>query len=237
MKPFNAEFYFSRLLQSGVILIVLLVFPACMVHRLPPEPPKYVYQMEKNDRSSNSLWNDRAGLFENVQARRVNDLVTIKVSETISGSGTADTASSRASSLDVGVDSVFGLPLNFNKTNMWGNANTFIPAAKGSAKSEFAGDGSTKRAGTLTGTITAKVVEVLPNGNLVLQARKEITINNEKQILVLRGMIRPEDIALDNTIASSKVADAEVYFVGDGIIQDKQRPGWLVRLLDNVWPF
>ena len=87
------------------------------------------------------------------------------------------------------------------------------------------------------GTITAKVVEILPNGNLVLESRKEITVNNEKQILVFQGMARPEDIAMDNSIMSDKVADSRVFFVGDGVLQDKQRPGWLVRLLDKIWPF
>jgi flagellar L-ring protein precursor FlgH len=77
----------------------------------------------------------------------------------------------------------------------------------------------------------------MPNGNLVIESRKDITINREKQILVLRGMIRPEDIGNDNTVLSSRVADSEVYYVGDGVIQDKQGPGWLVRFLDKAWPF
>jgi flagellar L-ring protein precursor FlgH len=104
-------------------------------------------------------------------------------------------------------------------------------------KDSFKGAGETTRTGTLVGTITAKVVEVMPNGNLLLESRKDIVINNERQTLILRGMIRPDDVALDNTIVSSKVADAEVYFVGNGIVQEKQSPGWLVRMLDKAWPF
>lgn len=215
-----------------------LFLSACLTPTLPPPAQKYVYQEAKGLRpSANSLWTDRAGLYENVQARRLNDLVTIKVAENISGSGTADTATKKKSSLDVGVDSIFGSPLNFGLTNLWGNQTPFVPAASGHAGMDFTGNGNTTRAGTLIGTITAKVVEVLPNGNLLLQSRKEITINNEKQILIVRGMVRPEDIAMDNSVSSSKIADAEVYFVGDGVVQDKQRPGWFVRILDNVWPF
>jgi flagellar L-ring protein precursor FlgH len=102
---------------------------------------------------------------------------------------------------------------------------------------DFKGKGATNRSGKLVGTITAKVVEVMPNGNLALESRKEITINNEKQILILKGMARPDDIATDNTILSSRIADAEVFFVGDGVLQEKQRPGWLGRIVGAVWPF
>jgi flagellar L-ring protein FlgH len=227
------------LLQLVFIVFILIWFlSACMTPKLPPSGEKYVYQQEKGPRpSANSLWTDRAGLYENVQARRLNDLVTIKVAENISGSGTADTATSGKSTLEVGVDSIFGSPLNFGLKNLWGGGTPFVPAAAGHANTAFTGAGNTTRAGTLIGTITAKVVEVMPNGNLVLQSRKEITINNEKQILILRGMVRPEDIAVDNSVLSSKIADAEVFFVGDGIVQDKQRPGWFVRIIDNLWPF
>jgi flagellar L-ring protein precursor FlgH len=219
-------------------LCVVGLLTACLTPKLPPPPQKYVYQEDKGPRSStNSLWTDRAGLYENVQARRLNDLVTINVAENISGSGTADTATSGKSTLEVGVDSMFGSPLNFGLKNLWGGQTPFVPAAAGHANTAFTGTGNTTRAGQLIGTITAKVVEVMPNGNLVLQSRKEITINNEKQILILRGMVRPEDIAMDNSVSSGKIADAEVYFVGDGIIQDKQRPGWFVRVIDNIWPF
>ncbi|PJA56905.1 MAG: flagellar basal body L-ring protein, partial [Rhodocyclales bacterium CG_4_9_14_3_um_filter_68_10] len=78
---------------------------------------------------------------------------------------------------------------------------------------------------------------VMPNGTLSVESRKEITINNEKQVLILRGLVRPEDISVANMVASSKVADAEIFLVGDGVLQEKQRQGWLVRILDGVWPF
>jgi len=75
------------------------------------------------------------------------------------------------------------------------------------------------------------------NGNFILESRKELTINNEKQILIMTGMVRPVDISTDNIVLSTKIADARLYYVGDGVIQDKQSPGWLVRILDNLWGF
>ncbi|MGC2062661.1 MAG: flagellar basal body L-ring protein FlgH [Thermodesulfovibrionales bacterium] len=203
---------------------------------LPPHPPKYVYKEEKAPAvSTNSLWTDRASLYEDTKARRLNDIVTINVVENITGSGTADTTTGRDSSLSASVSTFFGAPLSL--LNAFGKGTSLNPNVAGSMKDSFKGTGSTNRAGNLVGTITAKVAEVMPNGNLVLEARKDITINNEKQTLVLRGMIRTTDIAIDNTISSSRVADAEVFYIGDGIVQDKQSQGWLVKLLDKAWPF
>jgi flagellar L-ring protein precursor FlgH len=218
----------------------LLVCSACATApKLPPSPPKYVHE-EKVGQSlskSNSLWHDTASLYEDIKARRLNDLVTINVVESIAGSGKADTAAGRDSTLSAGIDSLFGVPLDLNIKNLYGSGNAFSPTVKGSMKNDFKGTGETTREGSLIGTITAKVVEVMPNNNLVLESRKEITINNEKQILVLRGIIRPDDISIGNTVLSNRVTDAEIYFVGDGILQDKQRQGWLGRILDKIWPF
>ncbi|MDA8239477.1 MAG: flagellar basal body L-ring protein FlgH [Nitrospiraceae bacterium] len=216
-----------------------VLFAACATTpQLPPNPPKYVYHEEHGQQAPvNSLWSDGASLYEDVKARRLNDLVTINVVENITGSGTADTTTSKNSSLGASVDTVFGVPPVITGVDFFGKGKAFSPKFNGSMKDDYKGSGQTTRAGNLVGTITAKIVEVMPNGNLVIESRKDITINREKQILILRGMIRPADIANDNTVLSSRIADAEVYFVGDGVVQDKQGPGWLVRLLDKTWPF
>ena len=225
------------------VLCLLIVVSCSFTPKLPPPPPRYVYQNRPSDetrmpaRGSNSLYRDTASLYEDVKAHRLNDLLTINVVENISGSGTADTAASKASTVDASVNSLLGLPLNLGSTNLYGHGNTFTPTVNGSTAEDFKGSGGTNRAGSLVGTITAKVVEVMPNGVLSIEARKEITINNEKQILILRGMVQTDDIAVDNSVLSSRVADAEVFFVGDGVVQSKQDTGWLVKLMDKVWPF
>lgn len=242
---------FPKLVVSLLTLFIsfymLFFMTGCastLVHDLPPHPPKYVYKNEKvPEASANSLWRDTASIYEDRKARRINDLVTINVVENIAGSGTAATKTSRDSSADYGLSDFFGMNLDFNLHNafllkdMYKGANVFSPTLKGSAKSAFDGKGDTTREGKLLGTITAKVVEVMPNGNMVIESRKDLTINNEKQILVLRGMIRPDDVLPDNSIQSSYVADAEIFFVGNGVIQEKQKPGWLTRFFDQVWPF
>jgi len=222
-----------------MLLAATLLSACATTPKLPPPPPKYVHQPELSaeSRTTNSLWRDGGGLLEDFRARRVNDLLTINVLESISGSGAADTAAGKSSTLDAAVTDFFGAPLNLNRENLYGKGHTFSPTVSGSISNDFKGTGTTNRTGTIVGTITARVVEVKPNGTLSVESRKDITINNEKQTLILRGSVRPEDVSEANTVSSTKVADAEIFLVGDGVLQDKQRQGWLVRILDGIWPF
>jgi flagellar L-ring protein precursor FlgH len=231
-------------LGSG-LLVLSVIGCASNSAKLPLPPPKYVYNMDvpQYTGSANSLWSDTSNIIEDTKARQVNDLVTIKIVESLSGSGKADTDTSRDSSADYDMTNLFGMNNDFNIQNVkllkdfYKGTNVFQPKIVGSGKSDFKGEGDTNRTGTLNATITAKVVETLPNGNLLLEARKELTINEENQILVLTGVVRPYDIDADNIVLSNKLADARIYYVGDGVINDKQKPGWMVRVFDNVWPF
>ncbi len=117
--------------------------------------------------------------------------------------------------------------------------NRVDPAAVLKAKLEngFDGAGATKRKNSVAATLTAVVREVFPNGNLYIEGMKEVIINNERQYIILSGVIRPEDIRPDNSITSDLIADARIVYTGSGVVSDKQRPGWLGRLMDLVWPF
>jgi flagellar L-ring protein FlgH len=219
-----------------------LMAAACATSEFSKEkPPHYAYKESHIERPApGSLWKDSAGLFEDRKARTVNDLVTIKIVESTSASNSSATGTSRDSSMDDKVTNFFGLPLSYNLENILGKgvAGVYLtPTVSGSSKSDFAGKGNTTRAGSFVATITARVVEVLPNGNFVIESRKDIKLNREKEVLILRGVIRPEDIASDNTIASGYIANAQLTYTGDGVIADKQGQGWLVRLMDWVWPF
>lgn len=207
-------------------------------------PPKYYPETPQQAvMNEGSLWRNKASLYEDKKARRVNDLVTIIINETTTAQKKASTSATRDSNTNYGLDTFFGMNTDFNIQNLplisgfYKGDNVFSPAVKGAARSDFKGAGDTARTGRIVGTITAKVVEVLPNGNLVIESRKEIFVNNEKEILVLRGIIRPDDISHNNTILSQYVADAQIFLVGDGSIGDKQSQGWLVRFLDKIWPF
>lgn len=204
-------------------------------------PTNYVYkEPRKESGSPGSLWRESAGLFEDRKARGLNDLVTINIIESASASKKADTATGRSSSMDAGISSLFSSPLKYDLKDFvgkFGISGAISPSISASNKNDFSGSGSTTRSDSFVATITARVIEVLPNGNFLIESRKDITVNREKQVLLLRGVIRPDDIAYDNTISSNYVANAEMIYTGDGVVNDKQGQGWLVRLLDYVWPF
>lgn len=230
------------LLSTLGILILLFSVGCASTNTLPPPSPGYITGPASSEHpegytTPGSIYRERASLFEDRRARRLNDLVTVLIIENVSGSKKAETKTAKDSTLNAGIDAFFGAPLNMNLNNLYGKGNTFSPTAGSSFKNDFQGTGETTREGSLKGTITARVIDVLPNGNLVIESRKEVTLNYEKQVLVLKGLIRPDDISTNNTIYSTKVADARIFLVGDGIIDNKQVSGWLGNIVDRIWPF
>ncbi|NOY65312.1 MAG: flagellar basal body L-ring protein FlgH [Nitrospirae bacterium] len=227
-----------------LLFVIALLMSGCAssAHKLPAPSPTYIERSTQAGyvpppASPGSIFQDRASLYEDLRARRLNDLVTVLIVEKVTGSKKAETKTGRDSSFDASISKFFGAPLDLNLSNLYGKGNTFSPSVGSSIKTDFQGAGETSREGSLRGTITARVVDVLPNGNLVIESRKEITLNFEKQVLVLKGIIRPEDISAANTIESTRIADAQIYLVGEGIVDEKQSPGWLGRFMDRVWPF
>ena len=99
------------------------------------------------------------------------------------------------------------------------------------------GTGTTQRSGALSAYMTARVVDVLANGNLFIQGNREVRVNHENQIITLSGIVRPRDISAENVIQSTYIADAQITYSGTGIVNDRQKPGWLTRVIDKVWPF
>jgi flagellar L-ring protein precursor FlgH len=107
----------------------------------------------------------------------------------------------------------------------------------GTSKDTFKGTGKTSRDGNLKGTISARVVDVFPDGNLMIEGTRELKINSESQYLILSGIVRPKDIKSDNTISSTKLADARIAYTGGGSLSEKTSPGWFSRLLGVFAPF
>ncbi|MDO8425902.1 MAG: flagellar basal body L-ring protein FlgH [Deltaproteobacteria bacterium] len=187
-----------------------------------------------------SIWpgeTSRNGLFQDLRARNIGDIVTIEVSEKTSAIKEATTSTARNSSEDIAIQKFLGLPLNFGMKNFLNQGNPFSPEVQSSYEAKFDGSGTTKRSGELNATIAARVVEILKNGNLVLEGKKDTIVNNELQYIVLSGIVRPEDITKANTVSSTLVSDARIEYSGKGVVADEQSPGWMRRILDNVWPF
>lgn len=163
------------------------------------------------------------------RARRVNDVVTVRVIESITASGSADANLSKAGSAAVGVPNLFGLEKKL--------PGAIDPTNLVSAKhdTEFKGAGTTNRAGVLTAVLSARVSEVLPNGDLVLEAVRQIEINGDRQMVVLTGVARVADLGPDNVVASTSLAQLRIRYFGSGLMKDSLSPGWLVRVLNKIF--
>ena len=185
----------------------------------PPQqevPPRYEGSLFSGENGRNMFFVDR-------KARAVNDVVTVRIADVTSATGQANTNTNRASSVAGSLDNVFGYkPGNVVDAQL---------------KFGFDGKGTTTRKNALSATVTAVVREVFPNGNLFVEGSKEVIINNERQYLTVTGVVRPEDIAPDNSVSSDLLADARLVYSGRGVLSDKQRPGLLGRVVDFVWPF
>ncbi len=195
-----------------------------------PEPPP----ARKTPAGGSSLWDDRAGVFfADRRARKVNDVITIVVDEAAKASKAAGTSLSRQSAADMGFTAFLGLEKTIPQhTNIDPKQ-----AIKTDGTSTFDGSGKTTREETLTTTVSAIVREILPGGNMVIEARRDVAVNGEKQVMILHGIVRPEDVDGANAVPSSRVANARIEYYGEGDVSDKQNPGWLARIIDRVWPF
>ena len=170
-----------------------------------------------------------ANLGLDPRARSVNDLVTIRVVERVVATGSADSSLNKSSSGSASASKLLGvetkLPKVIDPTNLFGTAS----------ESDFKGGGSTTRTGTLNATITARVVEVLPNGDLVLEGAREVDINGDRQIIVLTGVVRTADIDRSNVVLSPSIGQLRIRYFGRGLMKDNLKPGWLVRILNKIF--
>ncbi len=176
--------------------------------------------------------NSTSNFLGDHRARGIGDIITVNIIEVTSATEKAGTSTKRTSATTAGIPNFFGLENNFYPSSITPdkmiNANT---------TNDFDGSGETTRGGSLTATITARVVDVLPNGNLAIEGKREISINNEKKEILVQGIVRPRDLAYDNSVYSTQIADAKIIYTGVGVLGEKQKPGWLARFVDGVWPF
>jgi flagellar L-ring protein precursor FlgH len=186
--------------------------------------------------SSGSIWTDGgpgAALVRDNRAFRVNDLVTIRVVETAAGTNASTTELARSSEAEYGAPIAFGFE---DPTRTTGQFNLAKVLSTGS-ESEFSGDGKTTRSSKLAGTITARVMRVLANGDLVVAGQKTVMVNRDRQILTLVGSVRPVDVDTNNQVSSAAVGDLTVRLWGRGEVDDTVRQGWFMRIMQRIWPF
>ncbi|HZP74791.1 MAG TPA: flagellar basal body L-ring protein FlgH [Pseudolabrys sp.] len=183
--------------------------------------------------SPNSLWrNGSRAFFKDQRAHQVGDILTVTVNITDKANLSNETQRSRTNTEDTGVTNFLGkqqLPIL--------NSNLPTRLLTADANSSSDGKGSVNRSEALTTNVAAVVTQVLPNGNLVVEGKQEIRVNFEMRELIVAGIVRPEDIQSDNTIDSSKIAQARIAYGGRGQITDVQQPRYGQQVFDVLLPF
>lgn len=225
------------------------MFSGCMASQTSPTPvPNMTQQQnytEPDQFASNpgSLFSEANSqmLLADGRARRVGDVVMVNIVETSKGKNKAETKTDKTSTIDLGVGALFGSkrvsPIGAMDMGILSGSVGTNPVVQASSVTEFDGSGETKRENYVTATIAARVLRVHPGGVLELEGVRETRVNEETQYMVVTGLARSRDISPDNSIESTQLADARIEYYGKGVVTDKQKPGWLVRLLDNIWPF
>lgn len=238
--------------QHGLTLIVGAAFLLCTAcggsgsYRRPalqqPVTPPQEYRQEVNGRDNpGSLFaaSEEETLFADSRARRVGDIVVVKLVENTKAQNKAETSADKDNNNNYQVAAMFGksktgfIPL----VGIGPQATVGMPVLNTSSVSEFSGSGQTKRENYVTSSMAARVLRVLPGGLLQIEGAREIRVNDETEYMVVRGMVRSRDVDADNSVLSTKIADASIEYYGKGVLADKQKPGWFSRLMDNIWPF
>ena len=225
-------------MRSPALLGLLLLAACARVASIPVPPPAAVALPPPPPPPNGSLWHPELAAnypFLDVRAHFPGDLLTVVVSEQSQGKKDATTETTGESSISASVEDFFGIPAAAVKFL----PNGFNPQSvvKAETKRSSKGDGTTTREGALTANITVRVVALDPNGNLYVRGDKIVSVNRENQHIVLSGSVRPEDIASDNSVLSSRLADARIDYYGSGVVGDKQNVPLTHRLFDWVWPF
>jgi len=187
-----------------------------------------------------ALWpgNTRGNfLFGDDKAAKVGDIITVTINENATSTQSATTETQKDNTMNMSAPNILGLPSNMGVQNFLGLGTQLDPTVNATIANSNQGTGTVSRNGTLTATISAMITEIMPSGNLRIEGRRSVTVNREEQIMVLRGVVRPQDINFDNTIPSTMIADASISYTGEGVVADEQRKGWLAKILSKVWPF
>lgn len=240
----------QRTLVPAVALCAVLLLGACNGARKAPgiqpmvvPPQEYDEGLRANNPGSIFAVGDADPLFSDSRARRVGDIVVIKIVENSKSKSKADTTATKNSTNNYNVGALFGLntvkmfpyiPGGVYGTNAKVGPNAVLDTTSDSGLNAT---GETKRENYVVSSLAARVTRVLPGGLLQVEGRRETRVNEETQYMIITGTIRARDVAADNTIMSTQVADASIQYYGEGVLADKQRAGWFTRLMDNIWPF
>lgn len=237
--------HFMPQLRSAKLKILLLfslatICNACVI-QAPPQPndPYYSPVVAPTDRqpsaSAGSIYRDGSGLslFGDRKAHRVGDVITITLNEYTASSKSSSTSITKDNNISFNEDSGGNTLLGTNPTFKGLSLPTDVEQGR-----DFSGEADADQSNSLQGSITVTVTDVMPNGNLVVRGEKWLTLNRGEEFIRISGIVRPQDVSQDNTVSSTKLADARIVYSGTGALASSQQMGWLSRFFNSVfWPF
>ncbi len=227
-----------------ILAMLLLLLSGCSsdpkrdINYAPVRAPVPTAVVESN--GSIYMSGHKIAWFEDIRAQRVGDILTVLLSESTNAKKAAKTSTGSKNNNSITSPTILGSALAFTAPGVLplaSHTNNDLGFSLASDNS-FEGEGSSTQSNDLTGNVTVTIVEVLPNRNLVIRGEKRMGINQGNEYLKLSGIIRPQDITPQNTIESSRIADATIIYNGDGHIANSGSPGWLSRIFSgDLFPF
>lgn len=231
------------------LLAGLLLSSGCMAPTARPDDPYYAPVLPRTPmpaaQNNGSIYQAgfENGLYDDRKAFRTGDIITITLNERTQASKNANSNIQKDSSGTMGVPNLFGMavapdnPLRSLSALGMTNNNLSLDSSWNSQR-DASGSGQAGQSNSLSGSITVTVAEVLPNGILAVRGEKWMTLNTGDELVRISGLVRADDIATDNTVASTRIADARITYSGTGAFADASQPGWLSRFfLSPKWPF
>jgi len=231
------------------LLAGLLLSSGCMAPTAKPDDPYYAPVLPRTPlpaaQNNGSIYQAgfENGLYDDRKAFRVGDIITITLNERTQASKNANSALKKDGSGTLGVPNLFGMtvapdnPLrNISRLGMT-NDSLSLEASWNSQRANT-GSGQAGQSNSLSGSVTVTVAEVLPNGILAVRGEKWMTLNTGDELMRISGLVRADDISTDNTVSSTRVADARITYSGTGAFADASQPGWMSRFfMSPLWPF
>jgi flagellar L-ring protein precursor FlgH len=182
-----------------------------------------------------SLWHEGAShsMFADKRATHVGDILSILIQESNTANRQNNTKTSKASNIDASLQAFLYSPAASGLLTKKGQ----LPAMKATAAQSFDGGGQINNSEKITARIAVRIIDTLPNGNLVIEGARKVSFSGETQDAILRGVVRVEDVMANNTIYSYNIAEATIKYVSSGTISDNQKKGWFTRVWEKVTPF
>ena len=225
-----------KVISFASATVVSILLTGCATSQKPIEDPDYAPVRAVSSRplpiETGSIYRSgfEVALFEDTKARNIGDILTVYLQENTNATKRASTNTKKETELGLPTPTIMGKGVTNNGENLL----EFDVQADRS----FKGEGDSSQSNSLNGTISVTVSEILPNGNLLIRGEKLLTLNQGVEHIRISGMIRPVDIGPDNTIASSKIANAKIIYGGEGVLAETNTKGWFQRLVDGPWwPF